>query len=176
MSQLPPMCNTEGSISGFSRIETRSQRQSKVLKEHTASNAAPERTRSANFTFTNYFIPVVKNFMPLPELDWADPKEVWSNMLQKDRKYCRDPLYFRKHSFLQPRMRTILLDWLTEVCTGTFSKRDFSNLNTKTLRTHTHTDLLALEEFVAEWSVFCDKVMIACSKSLHTVYHFQKSV
>ena len=153
MSQLPPMCNTEGSISGFSRIETRSQRQSKVLKEHTASNAAPERTRSTNFTFTNYFIPVVKNFMPLPELDWADPKEVWSNMLQKDRKYCRDPLYFRKHSFLQPRMRTILLDWLTEVCTGTFSKRDFSNLNTKTLRTHTHTltDLLALEEFVAEW-------------------------
>lgn len=116
MSQLPPLCNTEGSISGFSRIETRSQRQSKVLKEHTASNAAPERTRSANFTFTNYFIPVVKNFMPLPELDWADPKEVWSNMLQKDRKYCRDPLYFRKHSFLQPRMRTILLDWLTEVC------------------------------------------------------------
>ncbi|KAK2550008.1 G1/S-specific cyclin-E1 [Acropora cervicornis] len=116
MSQLPALCNTEGSISGFSRIETRSQRQSKVLKEHTASNAAPERTRSANFTFTNYFIPVVKNFMPLPELDWADPKEVWSNMLQKDRKYCRDPLYFRKHSFLQPRMRTILLDWLTEVC------------------------------------------------------------
>jgi len=127
MSQLPALCNTEGSISGFSRIETRSQRQSKVLKEHTASNAAPERTRSANFTFTNYFIPVVKNFMPLPELDWADPKEVWSNMLQKDRKYCRDPLYFRKHSFLQPRMRTILLDWLTEVCTGTFSKRFFKS-------------------------------------------------
>ncbi|KAJ7376642.1 G1/S-specific cyclin-E1 [Desmophyllum pertusum] len=54
--------------------------------------------------------------MPLPELDWADPKEVWAIMLQKDRKYCRDPLYFRRHSFLQPRMRAILLDWLTEVC------------------------------------------------------------
>ncbi|KAL9974395.1 hypothetical protein ACROYT_G011419 [Oculina patagonica] len=54
--------------------------------------------------------------MPLPELDWADPKEVWAIMLQKDRKYHRDPLYFRKHSFLQPRMRAILLDWLTEVC------------------------------------------------------------
>lgn len=141
MSQLPPLCNTEGSISGFSRIETRSQRQSKVLKEHT-SNAAPERTRSANFTFTNYFIPVVKNFMPLPELDWADPKEIWSNMLQKDRKYCRDPLYFRKHSFLQPRMRAILLDWLTEVCARTFSKRRFFKSGHKDLE-NTPTDLLA---------------------------------
>ena len=107
--------STEGSISGFSRIETRSQRQLKALKEHTASNVVPERTKSASFTFTNFFIPVVKNVMPLPELDWADPKEVWSIMLQKDRKYNRDPLYFRKHSFLQPRMRAILLDWLTEV-------------------------------------------------------------
>lgn len=113
---LQSLCITEGSISGFSRIETRSQRQSKALKEHTASNTAPERTRSANFTFTNYFIPVKKNVMPLPEFDWADPKEVWSIMLQKDRKYCRDPLYFRKQVHLQPRMRAILLDWLTEVC------------------------------------------------------------
>ena len=55
--------------------------------------------------------------MPLPELDWADPKEVWAKMLEKERKYSRDPLYFRKHSFIQPRMRAILLDWLTEVNT-----------------------------------------------------------
>lgn len=111
----PVLCSAEGSISAFSRIETRSQRQLKALKEHTASNTVPESRKSASFTFTNFFIPVVKNVMPLPELDWADPKEVWSIMLQKDRKYYRDPLYFRRHSFLQPRMRAILLDWLTEV-------------------------------------------------------------
>lgn len=115
---MQALCATEGSISGFSRIETRSQRQLKALKEHTASNVATERTKSASYTFTNYFIPVVKNVIPLPELDWADPKEVWSIMLQKDRQYCRDPLYFRRHSVLQPRMRAILLDWLTEVSTS----------------------------------------------------------
>ena len=114
MSMQAP-CSAEGSIGGLSRVETRSQRQLKALKEHTASNEIPERTKSANFTFTNFFLPVVKNVIPLPELDWADPKEVWSIMLHKDRKYCRDPLYFRRHSFLQPRMRAILLDWLTEV-------------------------------------------------------------
>lgn len=114
---MQTLCATEGSISGFSRIETRSQRQLKALKEHTANNVATERTKSSSYTFTNYFIPVVKNVMPLPELDWADPKEVWSIMLQKDRQYCRDPLYFRRHSVLQPRMRAILLDWLTEVST-----------------------------------------------------------
>ena len=109
------LCSAEGSISGFSRIETRSQRQQKALREHTASNAVPEKGKSASFTFSNYFMSVVKSAMPLPELDWADPNEVWAIMLQKDRKYCRDPLYFRRHSFLQPRMRAILLDWLTEV-------------------------------------------------------------
>lgn len=111
------LCNAEGSISGFSRIETRSQRQNKALKEHTASNALPEKGKSASFTFSNYFMSAVKSVMPLPELDWADPNEVWAIMLQKDRKYYRDPLYFRRHSFLQPRMRAILLDWLTEVGT-----------------------------------------------------------
>ena len=109
------LCTTEGGISAFSRIETRSQKQLKVLKEQTSNNGTPERRKTASFTFTNFFIPVVKSVTPLPELDWADPKEVWSIMLQKDRKYYRDPLYFRKHSFIQPKMRAILLDWLTEV-------------------------------------------------------------
>ena len=128
------LCSTEGSISGFSRIETRSQRQLKALKEHTASNVAPDGTKSATFTFTNFFVPVVKSVIPLPELDWADPKEVWSIMLQKDRKYCRDPLYFRRHSFLQPRMRAILLDWLTEV--GTFYQSKCKPFNPQYQRTN----------------------------------------
>lgn len=119
------LCSAEGSISGFSRIETRSQRQQKALREHTASNAVPEKGKSASFTFSNYFMSVVKSAMPLPELDWADPNEVWAIMLQKDRNYSRDPLYFRRHSFLQPRMRAILLDWLTEVGIKLFWERAF---------------------------------------------------
>ena len=111
---VQPFSSTEGSISGFSRIETISQRQSKALKEHTASNALPEFGKSSSFTFSNYLIPVAKGVMPLP---WEDPKEMLAKMREKERKYSRDPLYFRKHLFIQPRMRAILLEWLTEVNT-----------------------------------------------------------
>ena len=68
-----------------------------------------------SFTFSNYFIPVSKENSPLPKLTWANNDEVWEIMLQKDRKYKRDPLYLRRHQSLQPRMRSILLDWLIEV-------------------------------------------------------------
>lgn len=112
---MQTLCSTEGSISSFCKIETRNQRQQhKVLQEH---NSSPElEKRSASFTFSNLFVPVTKSSTPLPELDWADAKEVWSVMLRKDRQCTRNPLYIRRHSHLQPRMRAILLDWLIEVC------------------------------------------------------------
>ncbi|NWW94789.1 CCNE1 protein, partial [Rhynochetos jubatus] len=53
---------------------------------------------------------------PLPVLDWASRDEVWTNMIKKDNMYVRDKFYMQKHPLLQPRMRTILLDWLMEVC------------------------------------------------------------
>ncbi|XP_023244954.1 G1/S-specific cyclin-E isoform X2 [Copidosoma floridanum] len=55
---------------------------------------------------------------PLPNLDWADPDELWQLMLQKDQETLlnRDSQCFSKHPTLQPRMRAILLDWLIEVC------------------------------------------------------------
>ena len=70
------------------------------------------------FTFSNYFSPVSKDCSPLPHLNWADSYEVWEVMLQKDREYKRDSLYIRRHPSLQPRMRTVLLDWLIEVGFG----------------------------------------------------------
>jgi len=69
-----------------------------------------------SFTFSNYFTPCSKESSPLPALSWADSDEVWETMLQKDREYKRDSLYIRKHPSLQPRMRSVLLDWLVEVC------------------------------------------------------------
>jgi len=69
-----------------------------------------------SFTFSNYFTPCSKDTSPLPTLAWADSNEVWETMLEKDRQYKRDSLYIRQHPSLQPRMRSVLLDWLIEVC------------------------------------------------------------
>ncbi|XP_042243224.1 G1/S-specific cyclin-E-like [Homarus americanus] len=54
--------------------------------------------------------------LPLPKLSWADQGQVWALMCRKDRLYPRRPDYLTQHPSLQPRMRAILLDWLTEVC------------------------------------------------------------
>ncbi|XP_054696849.1 G1/S-specific cyclin-E1 isoform X1 [Grus americana] len=53
---------------------------------------------------------------PLPVLGWANREDVWKNMINKEETYVRDKLYMQRHPLLQPKMRTILLDWLMEVC------------------------------------------------------------
>ncbi|XP_067158623.1 G1/S-specific cyclin-E1 isoform X2 [Apteryx mantelli] len=53
---------------------------------------------------------------PLPILGWANRDDVWKNMINKEEMYVRDKLYMQRHPLLQPKMRTILLDWLMEVC------------------------------------------------------------
>uniref|UniRef100_A0A3Q2X5U9 Cyclin E1 n=1 Tax=Haplochromis burtoni TaxID=8153 RepID=A0A3Q2X5U9_HAPBU len=52
---------------------------------------------------------------PLPALCWASKDAVWNNMLEKDKSYTRDVHMMDKHPHLQPKMRSILLDWLMEV-------------------------------------------------------------
>ncbi|NXC14817.1 CCNE1 protein, partial [Corythaeola cristata] len=52
---------------------------------------------------------------PLPVLGWANREDVWKNMINKEEMYVRDKLYMQRHPLLQPKMRTILLDWLMEV-------------------------------------------------------------
>ncbi|NXB89737.1 CCNE1 protein, partial [Vidua chalybeata] len=53
---------------------------------------------------------------PLPALGWANKDDVWKNMINKEETYVRDKFYLQRHPQLQPKMRTILLDWLMEVC------------------------------------------------------------
>lgn len=48
-------------------------------------------------------------------ISWASKDMVWSNMLAKDKAYSRDVHVMDKHPHLQPKMRTVLLDWLMEV-------------------------------------------------------------
>ncbi|KAH9499739.1 G1/S-specific cyclin-E1 [Bulinus truncatus] len=53
---------------------------------------------------------------PLPSFNWADSEDVWKNMIKKEQTFQRDSGLFENHPELQPRMRSILLDWLSEVC------------------------------------------------------------
>ena len=111
------LSNAEGGIGAFSKIETRRQRSQRVLQEQKNNEVTKMDLlgKAISFTFTNYFLPVARTVSPLPELGWADPKEMWSVMLAKDRLYTKDPLLLRRHPQLQPRMRAILLDWIIEV-------------------------------------------------------------
>ncbi|XP_052815228.1 G1/S-specific cyclin-E-like [Mya arenaria] len=71
----------------------------------------------SHFRFQNYFTtPVELRDSPLPQLDWADSRQVWQTMLRKELNYVRDQNLFDKHPALHARMRAILLDWLIEVC------------------------------------------------------------
>ncbi|BFZ12964.1 hypothetical protein BsWGS_16003 [Bradybaena similaris] len=53
---------------------------------------------------------------PLPLLSWADSDEVWKNMLKKETIYLKNPGLFINHPELHPRMRAIMIDWMSEVC------------------------------------------------------------
>jgi hypothetical protein len=52
---------------------------------------------------------------PLPILNWADSEDFWTFLKDKDREYPKFGQYMGHHPTLQPKMRTILLDWLIEV-------------------------------------------------------------
>lgn len=53
---------------------------------------------------------------PLPGFSWADARELWDLMVHKDEVYQRNALMLHRHPTLQARMRSILMDWLSEVC------------------------------------------------------------
>jgi len=61
--------------------------------------------------------PVQQRPNPLPVFEWADSRQMWETMMSKEELpgYCRDSSWFTRHALLQPRMRTVLLDWLMEV-------------------------------------------------------------
>ncbi|XP_069463179.1 G1/S-specific cyclin-E1 [Ambystoma mexicanum] len=53
---------------------------------------------------------------PLPILQWGSKDVVWKNMVHKEHSYVRDKHFMQRHPQLQPKMRSILVDWLMEVC------------------------------------------------------------
>ncbi|XP_034057513.1 G1/S-specific cyclin-E2-like isoform X2 [Gymnodraco acuticeps] len=52
---------------------------------------------------------------PLPPLGWGSPEDVWVKMVGREQNYTHSKSFMQKHPAIQPRMRSILLDWLIEV-------------------------------------------------------------
>ncbi|TDH03855.1 hypothetical protein EPR50_G00146070 [Perca flavescens] len=52
---------------------------------------------------------------PLPHLGWGSPEDVWLKMVGREQNYRHSKSFMQKHPTIQPRMRSILLDWLIEV-------------------------------------------------------------
>jgi hypothetical protein len=52
----------------------------------------------------------------LPSMCFANCEEIWDLMCKMDLKYQRDPNFFKNQAYLGPQMRSILLDWIMDVC------------------------------------------------------------
>ncbi|XP_069757818.1 G1/S-specific cyclin-E1 [Narcine bancroftii] len=79
------------------------------------SRFASYSTSNIQYKFKNVLVTPTRA-SPLPVFCWANGSEVWNVLLKKDQIYLRDKDVLQKHPLLQPKMRTILLDWLMEVC------------------------------------------------------------
>lgn len=53
---------------------------------------------------------------PLPPVTFGDHKQIWEMMCLTDNNYPKDANLFRNHPVLTPQMRSILLDWIMDVC------------------------------------------------------------
>jgi len=58
---------------------------------------------------------------------WADSEALWKSMVCKEPDYKSNSSYMSRHPDLQPRMRSILLDWIMEV-SGVVETRNCSNV------------------------------------------------
>ncbi|XP_078493713.1 G1/S-specific cyclin-E1 isoform X1 [Ciona intestinalis] len=76
-----------------------------------------EHPLSSHYQFRNIFTSApISRASPLPVLSWADSDQLWKSMVNKETVYCRNSSYMDRHADLQPRMRSILIDWIMEVC------------------------------------------------------------
>uniref|UniRef100_A0A8C5PLT5 Cyclin E2 n=1 Tax=Leptobrachium leishanense TaxID=445787 RepID=A0A8C5PLT5_9ANUR len=75
------------------------------------TESSPDMSKFTRYRFKNLFI----SPCPLPELSWANSKDVWVKMLDKETRYLHSSGILRNHSALNTDMRVILMDWLIEV-------------------------------------------------------------
>lgn len=94
-------------------------------------------------------VEIVKNDVinmktPLPYLNWAHNIDIWKLMRLKDLHYHHDFHYLKKHTGIDSKMRSILIDWLAEICFA--------------YRLHRETFHLSLE--------YIDRFMTSCTHKL----------
>ncbi|KAK4871549.1 hypothetical protein RN001_015673 [Aquatica leii] len=79
----------------------------------------PESVKKSRLTeMGDIWLPPKSRDTPLPYLPWANNSEVWQTMVYKEEATTRNRncrLFEDPTSFL-PRMRSILVDWIMEVC------------------------------------------------------------
>jgi len=66
-----------------------------------------------------YFQDISGRDAPLPELNWVDKQEMWELMVKKETgiyERQKPNTILSRHPAIEPRMRAILIDWLSEVC------------------------------------------------------------
>ncbi|XP_048779735.1 G1/S-specific cyclin-E-like [Ostrea edulis] len=102
-------------ISENSSITTCTLVPSEPLSPELDVKSSPDVVLKSQFRFKNICTHVCR-LSPLPKFSWADSQEVWTLMLQKELLYNRNRRMFDFHPTLQARMRSILLDWIIEVC------------------------------------------------------------
>lgn len=113
--------NDGGSVSGASERNIRTIRTTNSSSHSTINNndiSVNNNDRTPITKCTKCHSRNDLRICPLPLMSWADAKDVWRFMCDKDKKTLidRSPKMLQKHQGLQPRMRAILLDWLCEVC------------------------------------------------------------
>ena len=68
---------------------------------------------------------------PPPQFDSSDlgsPKKVWSLLCTKDETYRRDPRLFQRQRKINAKMRSMLFDWLMDVCADKHMHRETFHL------------------------------------------------
>ena len=89
---------------------------SRTTRKPTITHCARALASSVHSFRTNSF-PVGLTPSPLPELSWTDSDSLWHRMRAKDSCMAAPETdLLSRHPLILPNMRTILLDWMLEVC------------------------------------------------------------
>nr|CAH7752675.1 unnamed protein product [Callosobruchus chinensis] len=98
--------------------QTITERDHKTPHSQKRTGTGRSSKRKSTAKQTDFMSPQKTRRAPLPLMDWADSKEVWLFMVYKEEASLnlRNPCLFEDYSNFMPRMRTILLDWVMEVC------------------------------------------------------------
>uniref|UniRef100_A0A7N6ATS1 Cyclin N-terminal domain-containing protein n=1 Tax=Anabas testudineus TaxID=64144 RepID=A0A7N6ATS1_ANATE len=107
--------NTRKKIQPLSKLqcEKNQQRREGVAKPHIVIGTSEKGVYPSGPVLTSKDSLV--QLSPLPPIGWGSTEDVWLKMVCREQSYRHSKNFMQKHPKIQPRMRSILLDWLIEV-------------------------------------------------------------